>query len=111
MYIKILSNLKKARGNQTLYIYGGLDINKISYGVVDVCNDTAVGIYDGGELNDNVVEITENEYNLFCENVKKKTESKKITIEEKITMLEEENSNLQAALLEAQNAINILLGV
>lgn len=89
MYIKIINNLTETQGNTTNYLYGGLDINKIISSVIDTGTNVAVAEYVGTELNDNVIEITKEEFDLFCEDVTNKSTQTQQTLGDKINLMQE----------------------
>jgi hypothetical protein len=88
MYIKIINNLKKEQGEVTTYMYGGLDINKLNSSVIDEKTNVAVAIYNGTELNQNVLEITEAQYNNFVSEVKDTQNTKQMTTDSRLANIE-----------------------
>lgn len=87
MYLKIVKGLKVQLGNRTDYLYGGLDISLITGSCIDEEENTAVVVYGGTTLNESIVEITKEEFDLFCETVKNKTKVIQVSLQDQLNLL------------------------
>lgn len=106
MYCKITSNLKRRIGQATEYIYGGLDIDNIKASCIDHELDLAVVYYTGSiGVNPNVIEITEDEFNSFCEEARLKEEEVNKTMD-----FASRFDLVEAMLMETLQAIALLGG-
>lgn len=102
-YLKI-KNYKEICGNATYYTYGGLDINKI-VGNYEYENECYIGYNGEFENDENITLITKE---LFDDNYNKLNELKEIektTLEDKVKILEEQNTILENAILDLANIV------
>ncbi|WP_433595120.1 hypothetical protein [Lysinibacillus xylanilyticus] len=111
IYLEVTDRLAVVEGNATTYIYGGIEMQHVSYAYVNSSNGKGYVAYNGDEESlesTNTIEITKEEFDA-AHKAHQEYESGKETllnpvVMERLEELEKENKDLKLALAESAEA-------